>query len=222
MLSDTRLGELWPDIWQATGETVVMVAVTMALGGLLGLVIGLGLYLTRKGGLYPNKVISGLLNLLVNFFRPIPFIIFIAAVQPAARMILGTGIGNSAVIFSLTLAAMFGISRIVEQNLVTVPAGVIEAARSMGASRVRIATTVLLPEASAPLILGYTFAFIAIVDMSAVAGLIAGGGLGALAQTFGYRQFDDAVTWTCVLILVGIVQAVQLAGNTMARRLLTR
>lgn len=220
--TDTRLSELWPDIWQATGETILMVAITMLLGGFLGLMIGLALYLTRKGGLFQNRVISGVLNLLVNFFRPIPFIIFIAAVQPAARLIVGTGIGTPAVVFSLVLAAMFGISRIVEQNLVTVPPGVIEAARSMGASRSRIALTVLIPEALAPVILGFTFAFVAVVDMSAVASLIAGGGLGAFAQTFGYRQYDTVVTWVCVLILVAIVQVVQVAGNTLASRILSR
>lgn len=220
--TDTRIGELWPDIWQATGETVVMVAITMLIGGLLGLLVGVALYLTRKSGLFQNRVVSGVLNLLVNFFRPIPFIIFIAAVQPAARLVVGTGIGTPAVIFSLVLASMFGIARIVEQNLVTVPTGVIEAARSMGASRSRIALTVLIPEALAPTILGFTFAFVAVVDMSAVAGLVAGGGLGAFAQTFGYRQYDTVVTWVCVLILVAIVQVAQLAGNTLASRILNR
>ncbi|MEU6135810.1 ABC transporter permease subunit [Nocardioides sp. NPDC047086] len=222
MRTDTRLPELWGDIWFATGETLLMVAWTVLIGGLLGLLLGLGLYLTRKGGLFPNRVVSAVLNLLVNFFRPIPFIIFIAAVQPAARLVVGTGIGTPAVIFSLILASMFGIARITEQNLITVPPGVIEAARSMGASRIRIAATVLVPEALAPVILGFTFAFVAIVDMSAVAGLVAGGGLGAFAQTFGYRQYDPAVTWACVIILVAIVQVVQFAGNALAARILSR
>jgi D-methionine transport system permease protein len=220
--TDTRLGELWPDIWQATGETLLMVALTMLIGGTLGLLLGLGLYLTRKGGLYQNVVVSAVLNVLVNFFRPIPFIIFIAAVQPAARLVVGTGIGTPAVVFSLVLAAMFGIARIVEQNLVSVPPGVIEAARAMGATRARIAATVVVPEAMAPVILGYTFAFVAVVDMSAVAGLIAGGGLGSFAQTFGYRQYDPAVTWVCVLILVALVQVIQLLGNTLSARILRR
>jgi D-methionine transport system permease protein len=220
--TDSRLGELWPDIWQATGETLLMVALTMLIGGTLGLVLGLGLYLTRRGGLFQNVVVSTILNVLVNFFRPIPFIIFIAAVQPAARLIVGTGIGTPAVVFSLVLAAMFGIARIVEQNLVSVPPGVIEAARAMGATRARIAATVVVPEAMAPVILGYTFAFVAVVDMSAVAGLIAGGGLGSFAQTFGYRQYDPAVTWVCVLILVALVQVIQLLGNTLSARILRR
>lgn len=221
-MSDTRLDELWPQLWTALGETLVMVAFTMGIGGLLGLVLGLALHLTRGGGLYANRVVHTVLNVLVNFFRPIPFVIFIAAVQPLARVVVGIGIGQRAVIFALVVAAMFGISRLVEQNLVTVRPGVIEAARAMGASRMRVALTVLLPEALGPLILGYTFAFIAVVDMTAVAGVIAGGGLGTFAQQYGYRQFDYVVTWTAVILLVVLVQAAQLIGNVLAIRVLRR
>lgn len=219
---ETNLPELWPLIGTATWETVYMVAITLAIGGVLGLGVGLALYATRAGGLFANRVSFSVLNLVVNFFRPIPFVIFIAAVQPLARAVVGIGIGNKAIIFAMTLAAMFGIARIVEQNLVTVDYGVIEAARSMGASRLRILTTVVVPEALGPLILGYTFAFVAIVDMSAIAGAIGAGGLGAFAQQYGYRQFDTVVTWTVVLIIVAFVQVGQFLGNTAARRVLRR
>lgn len=219
---DTQLPELWDLIGVATWETVYMVAITVAVGGLLGLVVGLALFATRAGGLFSNRLFFAMLNLVVNFFRPIPFVIFIAAVQPLARVVVGIGIGNKAIIFAMTLAAMFGIARIVEQNLVTVDPGVIEAARSMGASRLRILSTVVVPEALGPLILGYTFAFVAIVDMSAIAGAIGAGGLGAFAQQYGYRQFDTVVTWTVVLIIVVFVQLGQWLGNTAARRVLRR
>lgn len=219
---DTNLPELWPLIGTATWETFYMVAITVAIGGFLGLVVGLALYATRAGGLFANRVAFTVLNVVVNFFRPIPFVIFIAAVQPFARLVVGIGIGNRAIIFAMTLAAMFGIARIVEQNLVTVEPGVIEAARSMGASRLRILATVVVPEALGPLILGYTFAFVAIVDMSAIAGVIGAGGLGAFAQQYGYRQFDTVVTWTVVLIIVVFVQVGQFFGNTLARKVLRR
>ncbi len=219
---DTNLPDLWDLIGIATWETVYMVAITVAIGGLLGLVVGLALYATRAGGLYSNRFAFAVLNLVVNFFRPIPFVIFIAAVQPLARVVVGIGIGNKAIIFAMTLAAMFGIARIVEQNLVTVEPGVIEAARSMGASRLRILTTVVVPEALGPLILGYTFAFVAIVDMSAMAGAIGAGGLGSFALQYGYRQFDTVVTWTVVVIIVVFVQLGQWLGNTAARRVLRR
>ena len=152
----------------------------------------------------------------------LPFVILIAALQPFARVVVGIGIGNRAIIFAMTIAAAFGISRIVEQNLVTVDPGVIEAARAMGAGRLRIIRTVLVPEALGPLILGYTFAFVAVVDMSAIAGVIGGGGLGNFALQYGYRQFDTVVTWTAVLMIVVIVQVVQFGGNRLARSVLRR
>lgn len=219
---DTNLGELWPLVWQATYETLYIVVITIFLGGLLGLLLGLALYVTRRGGLFPSRVANVTLNVVVNFFRPIPFVIFIAAAQPFARVVVGIGIGNRAIIFALTLAAAFGISRIVEQNLVTVEPGVVEAARSVGAGRLRIIGTVLIPEALGPLILGYTYAFVVLVDMSAVAGVVGGGGLGNFALQYGYRQFDTVVTWTAVLLIVVQVQLVQLLGNLLARRVLRR
>lgn len=221
-MSDSNIGQLWPLFWAAAWETLYMVALTLTMGGLLGLLLGLALYVTRSGGLYASRPVNVVLNVLVNFFRPIPFVIFIAAVQPAARLVVGTGIGNPAIIFALTIAAMFGISRIVEQNLVTVDPGVIEAARSVGASRARIVRTVVIPEALGPLVLGYTFVFVAIVDMTAIAGVVGGGGLGNFALQYGFRQFDTVVTWTAVVVIVALVQVGQLAGNTAARRILRR
>jgi D-methionine transport system permease protein len=218
----TQLPELWDQLRQATWETTYLVGLTLLLGGALGLVLGLALYATRRGGLFSNGVVFVVLNVVVNFFRPIPFVIFMAAVQPFARAVVGVGIGNRAMIVALTLAAMFGIARIVEQNLVTVDPGVIEAARAMGASRWRVLTTVAVPEALGPLILGYTFAFVALVDMTAMAGIIGGGGLGNFALQYGYRQFDTVVTWTTVVIIVIFVQAGQLVGNVLARRALRR
>ncbi len=147
-----KLIDLGPEFWTAAGETLYMVFFTMLFGGLAGLVLGIGLYVTRKGGLLPNAVVNNVLNVLINFFRPIPFIIFIAAVQPLTRAVIGIGIGTNAAVFALSLAASFAIGRIVEQNLLTVKPGVIEAARSMGAGPWRILTTVVIGEALGPLI----------------------------------------------------------------------
>jgi D-methionine transport system permease protein len=214
--------ELLPKLWQATYETLYIVGLSLLFGGIGGLILGLGLYSTRPASLFANRGVFGVLNVLVNVFRPIPFIIFLAAAQPLARFVVGTGIGNSAIVFTLSLAAAFGISRIVEQNLLTVQPGVIEAARSVGASRMRIILTLLIPEALGPLILGYTFIFVALVDMSAVAGYVGGGGLGTFAIQFGYRQFNPAVTWAAVLVIILIVQAVQFLGNYLARKAFRR
>ena len=217
-----RLIELLPKFWVATGETLYIVGLAMLFGGIAGLILGLGLYVTRRGSILDNKWVFGTLNFIVNTFRPIPFIIFIAAVQPLARVVVGTGIGNNALTLGLALAATFAISRIVEQNLLTVQPGVIEAARSVGAGPLRIIGTILLPEALGPLILGYTFIFVAVTDMSAVAGLIGGGGLGNFAIQYGYRLFNPVVTWAAVILIIVLIQVVQLVGNRLARAVLRR
>jgi D-methionine transport system permease protein len=217
-----RLIELQPLFWQATLETLYIVAIVVGIGGLGGLLLGVVLYVTRTGGIAPNRWVNVIANVLVNFFRPIPTVIFIAAAQPAARLVVGIGIGNKAIIFALSVAVVFGISRIVEQNLLTTDPGVLEAARAMGASRLRTILTVLLPESLGPLILGYTFAFVVIVDMTAVGGVIGAGGLGNFALVYGYRQFDPVVTWAAVLAIVVIVQGGQFAGNTLARKVMRR
>lgn len=213
---------LYPQLWEATYETLYIVGLSLLFGGFGGLLLGLGLYTTRSGSILGNPPVFRTLNVLVNIFRPIPFIIFLAAAQPLARAVTGTGIGNSAIIFTLSLAATFGISRIVEQNLLTVQPGVIEAARSLGAGRVRIILTILIPEALGPLILGFTFIFVALVDMSAVAGYVGGGGLGNFAIQHGYRQFNPVVTWAAVIVIILLVQAVQVLGNVLARKALRR
>ncbi|HEY9563375.1 MAG TPA: methionine ABC transporter permease [Nocardioides sp.] len=217
-----RLNELQDIYWQSTFETLYMVAGALVLGGIAGLALGVALYVSRAGGIKPGRVVSFLLNLVVNTFRPIPFVILIAAAQPLARVVTGTGIGNKPAIFVMALAATFGIARIVEQNLLSVDPGVLEAARAMGASRTRVVLTVLLPEALGPLILGYTFALVALVDMSAIAGVVGGGGLGNFAIVYGYRQFDQWVTWAAVLMIIVIVQSVQFLGNALARKVLRR
>jgi D-methionine transport system permease protein len=213
---------LTPELWKAAGETLYIVGFTLLFGGLGGLLVGLGLYLTRAGSILANRPVFVVLNLFVNIVRPIPFIIFLAAAQPLARLVVGTGIGNIAIIFTISLAASFAMGRIVEQNLLTVTPGVIEAARSVGAGPFRIVVTVLLPEALGPLILGYTFIFVALVDMSAVAGYVGGGGLGNFALQYGYRQFNPVVTWAAVLLIIVLVQLAQFLGNWLARKAFRR
>ncbi|MBC9945136.1 ABC transporter permease [Leucobacter sp. cx-328] len=219
-----RLLDLISDgkLLEAVVQTLTYVSIALGVGGFLGLLLGVLLTVTRQGGLLQNRLVYWVLNFLVNFFRPIPFVVLIAALQPLARLVVGVGIGDKALIFVLSFAATFGISRLVEQNLLTVSPGVIEAARAMGAGPIRTIFTVLIPEGLGPLILGYTFAFVAIVDMTAMAGAIGGGGLGQLALQYGYRQFNPWVTWTAVLIIIALVQVVQLLGNWLARKLLRR
>lgn len=217
-----RLIELLPDFWQAAVETLYMTTFALAMAGVIGTVIGIGLYITRPGGLLPNRPVSMLISFLVNFFRPIPFVIFIAVLQPFTRIVIGTGIGINAGAFAIGVAASFAIGRIVEQHLVSVSPGVIEAARAMGAGSWRILLTVVMPEALGPLILGYTFIVVALIDMTAMAGLIGGGGLGAFAQVYGFRQFEPVVMWAAIVLIVVFVHLVQTLGTGLARRVMRR
>ena len=213
---------LWPLLLTAIGQTLQMVLATLVIGGIAGLALGTLLYTTRPGNLLANRPVYLVLNLLVNIVRPIPFIIFITAVLPLTVQVTGTSFGTRAVIFPRTIMATFATSRIVEQNLVALDPGVIEAARSMGAGPLRIIWTVIVREALAPLILGYTFLFVAITDMSAMAGAVAGGGLGDFAIQYGYQRYNYAVMGITVAVIIVIVQFAQLLGNKLAGRVLRR
>ncbi|MFJ5808518.1 ABC transporter permease [Streptomyces sp. NBC_01426] len=212
----------WPKVLDATGETVYMVLITLALSTVSGLAVGLALYATRKGGVLPNRVVHAVLGAFINVIRPVPFIIAIVALAPVTREVVGTMIGTNAAIFPMTVVATFGVARIVESNLLSVEPGVIEAARSMGASPLRILLTVLVPEALGPLVLGLTFMLVALIDFSAVAGTVGGGGVGNLAMTYGYLRFDTSVMVVTVLVLIVLVQSAQLLGNLLSRRVLRR
>lgn len=221
-MDTTDWGLLGPVLEDSIWQTLLMMAVTIVVGGGFGLVLGVLLYTTRRGGVLANRGVFTVLNLIVNIIRPIPFIIFIAAVGPLTLQVMGSTIGTRAVLFPLALAATFGISRIVEQNLVSVDPGVIEAAQAMGASPWRIIRTVLIPEALGPLVLGYTFALVAVVDMTAIAGAIGGGGLGQFAIQYGYQRFNWEVTWVAVAIIVVIVQIAQFSGLALSRKVMRR
>ena len=213
------LQPMWLD---SIGSNLYMVAVSMLLGGLLGLIIGLLLYATRPGNLLQNAVVFNILNVIINIVRPIPFIIFITLMQPAAKAIVGQSIGATAAIVPIVLMAGVAFGRLIEQNLVAVDPGVVEAAKSMGAGNWRVLFGVVLPEALGPLILAYTFLFIGVVDMSAVAGYIGGGGLGDFAITYGYQQYDYNVTLIAVITIIVIVQVAQYLGNWLARKVMHR
>jgi len=212
------LGAL-PTFLTAIWQTLLIVLVSLVVAGAIGLGIGIVLYGTREGGLFANRAVHTIVNVVVNIVRPVPFIIFIVAISPLTVAVMGTYIGIQGAIFAISIGASFAVSRIVEQNLLSVDPGVIEAARAMGASPARIVFTVLIPEGLGPLVLGYTFVFVGLVDMSAQAGAIGGGGLGDFAIRFGYQQFRTDITLLTVVLLLVIVQALQWAGDHWARRL---
>lgn len=212
----------WPRLVEATGETLYMVSSTLFFGTILGLTLGVLLYVSRDNHLLENKFVFNSLNFLINLIRPIPFIIFILMISPVTRQVIGTTIGTTAAIFPMTIVASFSIARIVENNLISIDTGVIEAAQSMGAGPVRIIFTVLIPEALGPLILGLTFMTISLIDFSAVAGIVGGGGLGHVAMTYGYQRYDVSVITVTVLILIILVHGAQWLGNTVSKKIMRR
>ena len=221
-LGDIITPELRPILWDAVIQTFQLVGFTLVIGGVIGLGLGALLYATRPTNLLANTVVYNLLNVAVNIVRPIPFIIFITAMAPLTKEVMGTRIGTEAAIFPMTVMAVFVIGRVVEQNLVAVDSGVVEAARALRTGRLRTLLTVGIPEGLAPLVLGYTFIFVAIVDMSAMAGYVGGGGLGDFAQQYGYQQFNWKLTVVVIAMLIVLVQLGQWLGNRLARRALHR
>ena len=220
-LAQANWDRLGPSLADAIVDTLIMVSTTLIVSGILGLGLGMLLYTTRTGGILQNRFVYFIVNLLVNFVRPIPFIILLAFAQPLTVIVMGGSIGRGPATFVMVIAATFSVARVVEQNLVSIDPGVIEAARSMGASPWKIITSVIVPEALGPLILGYTFLFIAIVDMSAMAGYV-GGGLGDFAIVYGYRAFEWEVTVVATLIIIVLVQAAQFFGNWLSSKVMRR
>ena len=206
-----------PKVARALGETLFMVSVAFFLASVIGLILGIFLYATRPGQLLHSRVVHTTLNIVVNTLRPIPFIILLIALTPLTRALIGTSIGPAAAILPLTIAASVGIARVAESNLVAVDPGVIEAAKSFGASPLHILFGFVVREAFGPLLLSLTFIFVALIDATAVAGAVGGGGLGNLALTYGYQRFDYAVMILIIIVLIALVQLVQFIGNRIAR-----
>lgn len=219
-MHDVDLGALLPRLLSALGETALMVSISFIAASVIGILLGLVLYATRRGNLRQNRFVSAVLNFVVNIVRPVPFIILAVSIIPLTRLIIGTSIGPLAATVPLTIVASVAIARVAESNLVAVDPGTIEAGTSMGASPARVLFTIVIPEALGPLTLGLTYIFVALIDATAVAGAIGGGGLGNLAMTYGYQHFDWFTIIVVVILLIVIVQLAQALGNAIAKRVM--
>jgi D-methionine transport system permease protein len=206
-------------IAQATLDTLAMVAVAAGLGTLFGLPLGVFLATSRAGELLAAPRLNLVLGTLVNVTRSTPFIILVVAIIPFTRLIAGTSIGTGAAIVPLTVAATPFIARIVEGAIREVDQGLVEAARAMGAGPLAIVRKVLIPEALPAIVLGLTLAIVSLLGFSAMVGAVGGGGLGDLGIRYGYQRFMPDVMLVVVAVLVILVQAVQTAGDRLARRL---
>ena len=211
--------EILPLLSKALGETIYMVVVSMAIASIIGVPLGVLLHTTAKGQILENVIVNQTVGSVVNAVRSVPFIILMVAIIPLTRFLVGSAIGTTAAIVPLVIASIPFIGRQVETSLKEVPAGLVEAAQSMGATPFQIISKVLLPEAMPGIVSQLTTVIIALVGESAMAGAIGGGGLGDLAIRYGYQRFRPEVMLATVVVLIVLVQAVQFAGNTLAKHL---
>jgi D-methionine transport system permease protein len=200
-------------------ETLYMVSASLFFGALIGIPLGILLVVTRKGHILENHFIFSVLNPVVNIFRSIPFIILLVAIIPFTRLVVGTTIGTTAAIVPLVLHIGPYMSRLVENSLLEVKEGIIDAAQAMGASKLQIIFRFLIPDAFPSLILSLTTVTIGLIGATAMAGAIGGGGLGDLAITYGYQRFSTITIVVTVILLILIVQGIQSIGNFAERKI---
>ncbi len=199
-------------------ETLYMTFLSTFFAYLIGMPLGLLLSVSDKGGIRPMRVLNRVLGIFVNAFRSVPFIILMVAMLPIAKFIVGTSLGNEAMIVTLVIAAAPYVARMVESSIKEVDAGVIEAAHAMGTPSLRIVFKVLIPEAKPALVIGAVISTVTILGYSAMAGTIGGGGLGKIAITYGYQRYNDDIIWICVALTILIVQLIQEFGMRLAHK----
>lgn len=197
---------------EGTWETLYMTLVSTAISYLIGIPIGVILYITGEGGIRRNRAINAVVGAIVNILRSVPFLILLVAILPFTRLVVGTTIGSTATIVPLVVAAAPYVGRMVESSLKEIDAGVIEAARAMGSSAWQMIYKVFLPEAKPSLLVGATISLATILGYSAMAGFVGGGGLGAIAINYGYYRYQSDVMLITVALLVIIVQILQEGG----------
>ncbi len=214
MLDQITLSLLLKGLW----ETIFMTIVSGFFGFLLGLPLGIVLFLTRKGQLLENNFYNRFLSVLVNVFRSIPFIILIVWMIPFTRILVGTSIGIWAALVPLSIGCAPFIARLVENSLLEVPNGLIETARALGASPQQIISKVLLPEALPSLINNATITLITLVGYSAMGGAVGAGGLGQVGYQYGYIGYNAVIMNTVLLLLIALVFVIQFTGDRLSKK----
>jgi D-methionine transport system permease protein len=208
----------WSEIGQATIDTLAMLGGSMVLTIALGLPLGVVLFLTGKGQMLENRLANGALSLLVNILRSVPFVILLIVMIPLTVALVGTSLGVAGAIPPLVVGAAPFFARLVETALREVDKGVIEASFAMGAKRRQVVLGALLPEALPGLVAAATVTAVALVSYTAMAGVVGAGGLGDLAIRFGYQRFQTDVMIVTVVLMLVLVQALQMVGDAVVRR----
>lgn len=211
-------GELWSMIGMGVLETLQMTVLSAIFSYLAGLPLGIILAVTKRGSILENRAVNTILGILVNIFRSIPFLILLVVLIPVTRFLTGSSIGTTATIVPLTVGAIPIVARMVESSLSEVDGGIIEAAKSMGASPMQVIWQFILPEAVPSLLLGAAINLATILGYSAMAGCIGGGGLGAIALNYGYYRYQSEILFLTVIILIVIVQIFQESGIWLSAR----
>lgn len=203
----------WPDFWTATLETLQMTFITGVIAGILGLILGVILLMTDEGGLTPQRLIYTILDKIVNIGRSIPFIILLAVIMPVTRLIVGTSVGTAAVTVPLVLGTIPFFARQIQNALLEVDPGVVEAARAMGVGNFGIIYRVYLKEGLVSIIRASSFTVINLIGLTAMAGTVGGGGLGSMALQQGYQRGRGDVTFLSLIFVLVIVFISQVLGN---------
>jgi len=203
----------------AMQDTLIMVALSLGFGSLMGLPLGIVLVICRPGGIQPNRLVHQLLNPIVNIIRSLPFIILLITILPLTRLLVNTTIGTAGAIVPLVIFIAPYISRLVENALLEVDEGILESANAMGATTLQTIWYFMIPEAASSLVLALTTATIGLLGATAMAGTVGGGGIGDLAITYGYQRFDAFATISTALVLIVIVQLLQTLGTRLSRRI---
>ena len=212
-------GIIHEELLKAIGETLLMTFLPTLLAFAIGLPLGVLLVTGDKRGIRPlPSPIMQIINVVINLLRSVPFLILLVVVLPLSRLVVGTSVGTKAIIVPLTIAAFPFVARLVETSIREVDQGVIEAAQAMGASPMQIVYKVLIPEAKPALLSNFFVALITIFGYGAMAGILGGGGLGAIAINYGYYRRRELVMWVMVILLIVLVQIFQSTGNTITKR----
>ncbi|MDN2484040.1 ABC transporter permease [Kosakonia sacchari] len=214
--------DLWPLLLNGTLETIYMVGLAAFFTVLIGLPVGVLLFVSRGNGLAPMPKLNALLGAVINVGRSLPFIVLLIALIPFTRALIGTTLGSTAAVVPVTIGAFPFFARLTENALDEVDYGRIEAILSMGGNVWHVIAKALLPEALPTLLASITLTIVMLIGFSSMAGVIGGGGLGDLAIRYGYQRFNDQVMVGTVVILVALVQGVQMAGDRLVRRLAHR
>ncbi|MFC6347518.1 methionine ABC transporter permease [Vagococcus carniphilus] len=208
-----------PEMFKALKETGIMLGISVSLGLVGGLLIGIALYLYRSEGIKPNKSLMLFLNGYVNITRSFPFLLLVVAVIPLTRFIFNTAFGPVAASFPLSLVAIAIFGRLVEQVLLDVPKEVVELANALGATKRQFVCHFLLKESRSGLILSFTSMIISLMSYSTVMGVVGGGGIGDFAIRFGYQRYEYEIMYATIVIMIIIVGSIQLLGTYVSKKL---